>query len=64
MAGVSEKPLPPHRQAARDWVDWLWERKSAALLDEMFKRAEASRANGFQKGHAYHKRKDSDDQKR
>lgn len=52
------KPLPAHRQAARDWVDVMWERYKQQLMEDIYRRAEASRRNGFQPGHTYHKRKD------
>lgn len=61
-----DKPLPAHRQAARDWVDAIFALKAPLLLAEMYRRAETSRANGFKRGHAPHKRKakDSDDDER
>lgn len=37
------------------WVDALYEKKSAALLDDIYRRAQASRDNGFKKGHEHHK---------
>lgn len=60
------KPLPAHRQAARDWVDWLWDRKGPALLAEIAQQHLARGKRGFRPGHAYHPpgSKDTTDDKR
>lgn len=43
--------------AARAWVDELFARKAPELLSDVYRRAEASKRNGFQKGHAPHEKR-------
>lgn len=54
---MSTDKRPPMPSVA-EWVDIMWQRHKDRIVDDALKRAEASRRNGFQQGHKYHKRKE------
>lgn len=57
VAGMSTDKRPPLPSIA-EWVDIMWQRHKDRIVDDALKRAEASRRNGFQKGHEHYKRKE------
>ena len=53
---MSTDKRPPMPSVA-EWVDIMWQRHMDRIVDDALKRAEASRRNGFQKGHDPHARR-------
>lgn len=54
MTTDKRPPMP----SVAEWVDIMWQRHKDRIVDDALKRAEASRRNGFQKGHEHYKRKE------